>query len=161
MTDYDTERIREADLPEVAKIEAECFAEPWSISSLKLYLGKDAYAVVAKDTNGSILGYGGMVLAPGEGQIINLAVRAEQRQKGIGSRLLQSLLQKAEDLSLESVSLEVRVSNQKAISLYQRFGFRTSGIRKHFYRHPAEDAAVMNISLRKEASSAEGKQNQE
>ena len=126
----------------IAELERLCFAEPWSEHALGLLLTADAVGMVAL-RGAEVLGYGGMLLAPGEGQITNVAVRPEARRLGIGKAILSELLQEADKRDLELVSLEVRVSNQPAIRLYEGFGFEVAGVRKHFYRHPAEDALVM------------------
>lgn len=134
-------------IPAVAEIERLCFAEPWSERALELYLGNGAFAMAAFAEGGAAVGYGGMLLAPDEGQILNLAVRPEARRQGVGSAILSALLDEAKRRELELVSLEVRVSNQAAIDLYQRFGFAIAGTRKRFYRRPAEDALVMICKL--------------
>ncbi len=134
-------------IPAVAEIERLCFAEPWSEHALELYLGNGAFAMAALAESGTAVGYGGILLAPDEGQILNLAVRPEARRQGAGSAILSALLDEARKRELESVSLEVRVSNQAAIALYKRFGFAVAGTRKRFYRRPAEDALVMVCKL--------------
>ena len=130
-------------IPAAAELERQCFAEPWSEHSLELYLGGDAVAFAALSESGAPAGYAGMLVAADEGQILNLAVCPEARRRGVGGSLLAALLKEAKKRELTSVSLEVRVSNEAAKRLYERFGFRAVGIRKHFYRHPAEDALVM------------------
>lgn len=130
-------------IPAVAGIERICFAEPWSENALELFAGDGAFAFAAVSRDRVPLGYAGMLIAADEGQLLNLAVLPEARRQGIGAALLSALLSEAERRGLRSVSLEVRVSNQAAIRLYERFGFRSVGVRKHFYRHPAEDASVM------------------
>ena len=129
-------------LPEIAVLESVCFAEPWSEKALELFLGDRATAFAAVE-NDRVLGYIGMLLAPGEGQILNLAVFPEKRGRGIAKGLVARLIAEAQAHGLESLSLEVRVSNTPAIGLYESFGFWKAGLRKHFYRHPAEDALVM------------------
>ena len=129
-------------LPGVAELEALCFSDPWSENALKLLTGPDAFGMVAIE-NGQILGYGSMLIAPDEGQILNLAVHPDHRRAGLGRMILNRLLAEAISRKLGQVSLEVRVSNIAALSLYRSFGFSVEGRRPHFYQKPAEDAFVM------------------
>ncbi|MBE6633783.1 MAG: ribosomal-protein-alanine N-acetyltransferase [Ruminococcaceae bacterium] len=134
-------------LSEVAEIEALCFAEPWSANALRLLTGESGFGVVALNEEARILGYGGMLIAPDEGQITNIAVHPDHRRLGVGHAILSALEQEALDRGLEQLSLEVRVSNLAAISLYERHGFEAAGRRRGFYRHPTEDGLVMLLHL--------------
>ena len=145
-TNLHAERLTSADLPAVAEIERLCFAEPWSERSLEFLL-TDAAVAFAVHSNGSPIAYGGMLLAPGEGQITNIAVHPGFRRLGAGRIVLQALLAEATSLRLEQVCLEVRESNLPASALYLGAGFQPVGIRKRFYKNPSEDAIVMVKTL--------------
>ena len=135
--------IQPEHLPAIAALEALCFAEPWSEKALGLLLTDQATGFAATDDRGAVIGYGGMLLAPDEGQILNLAVSPGYRRQGVGAALLSALLAEADRRGLSTLSLEVRVSNQPAVALYERAGFTVAGRRRHFYKNPAEDAWVM------------------
>ena len=135
--------IQPEHLPAIAALEALCFAEPWSEKALGLLLTDQATGFAATDDRGAVIGYGGMLLAPDEGQILNLAVSPDYRRKGVGAALLSALLAEADRRGLSTLSLEVRVSNQPAVALYERAGFTVAGRRRHFYKSPTEDAWVM------------------
>lgn len=137
------ERLREEMLPSVAELERLCFAEPWSVRSLGLLLTEEAAGVAICSGSGEVVAYGGILWAADEGQILNLAVHPDFRRQGFGAAVLSELLRMAAERGCREVSLEVRISNRAAIALYERAGFSTAGIRRHFYRNPAEDAAVM------------------
>ncbi len=139
-------RVKKEHLPAIAALETVCFPEPWSADALNLFLKEEAVAFAALE-NGDLLGYIGMLLAPGEGQILNLAVFPKARRRGVAKGLVARLIAEAAARGLGSLSLEVRVSNAPAIRLYESFGFGVAGLRKNFYRHPAEDALVMVKSL--------------
>ena len=141
--------LAEEHLSEVAELERLCFSEPWSEKSLTLLLGDMALGVVCV-LDGRVLAYGGMLLAPDEGQITNVAVHPSCRRCGYGRAVTEALLQSAQERELEQVALEVRASNQPAIALYQAFGFEVLGTRKRFYRQPTEDALVMVKTMGKE-----------
>ena len=139
-------KIENAHLCEVAEIERECFAEPWSASALELLVSDAATGAVCTES-GRVVAYGGMLWAPDEGQITNIAVRAEHRGRGYGGAVLDCLLREARARRCETVSLEVRESNRAAIALYEKRGFFVAGKRKRFYKNPAEDALVMILEL--------------
>lgn len=134
-------RMEAAHLAEVAELERLCFSSPWSEQALSLYL-TDGVAFVAVE-DGAVLAYGGLLPAPGEGEITNLAVHPTARRRGFGGRILDALLQEATDRSLSHLALEVRVSNAPAIALYRSRGFLTVGLRRRFYSAPVEDAYTM------------------
>ena len=140
-------RLAKEHLPAVAKLERQCFSEPWSEHALELFLEENAVAMVSVSDDGTILGYGSMLFAPDEGQLVNLAVLPTARRQGIGKQILSALIEEAKTRGAETISLEVRVSNAAAIALYEHFGFRSVGIRRHFYRQPVQDAAVMVCDL--------------
>ncbi len=129
-------------IKEIARLEKECFSTPWSEQTIE-----DAYKTgtrffVAEKGN-SVLGYVGISAILDEGYITNIAVFPEARQQGVASALLNSLFEFAKENSLSFISLEVRESNNAAISLYNKFGFKTEGKRKSFYSSPQEDALIM------------------
>ena len=144
--EFEILKVDRKHLPEIAELEAACFTEPWSENALNLFLGEEAVAFAAVE-NGKLLGYIGMLLAPDEGQILNLAVFPKARKRGVAKALVARLLQEAESRKLAMLSLEVRVSNLPAIRLYESVGFQTAGIRKGFYHHPVEDGLVMLKTL--------------
>lgn len=78
-----------------------------------------------------------------EAHITLLAVDLDHQRQGLGQALLYCLLKAAHDRGLERATLEVRVSNQAAIALYQKFGFQTAGRRKRYYADTGEDALVL------------------
>ena len=139
---FEIVKVDRAHLSEIAALEKICFAEPWSEQALNLFLKEDAVAFAALE-NGKVLGYIGLLLAPGEGQILNLAVFPAARGQGVAKGLIAGVIAEAQARGLDTLSLEVRGSNTPAVRLYQSFGFSIAGTRKGFYRHPAEDALVM------------------
>ncbi len=140
-------RMTAVHLSEIAALEALIFSEPWSESALRLLLSPDAVGYVCVGEE-QVLGYGGMLYAPGEGQITNIAVCPKARRRGIARAILEALTDDAAEHGAEQISLEVRASNTAAIALYESSGFSVVGRRKNFYRRPAEDALVMIKSLK-------------
>ena len=143
-----------ADLEGTAALEKLCFHQPWSASSLEL-LTKEGIGVGYLCTKASpltetpvVTAYGGMLIAVDEGQITNVAVHPEYRGQGLGLAIVQALIKHAKAERLASITLEVRVSNDPAISLYRKVGFVEVGRRKGFYTKPTEDALIMELKLK-------------
>ncbi len=143
-----------ADLEGTAALEKLCFHQPWSASSLEL-LTKDGIGVGYLCTQLSplsetplVTAYGGMMIAVDEGQITNVAVHPDHRGQGLGLAIVQALIKHAKSERLATISLEVRVSNTPAISLYRKVGFVEVGRRKGFYIRPTEDALIMELKLK-------------
>jgi len=139
--------MEERHVEDIAELERLCFSEPWSRESLKLLCGEDFPSVVL-ELCGSAVGYIGSQKVLDELQITNVAVHPDHRGKGLGSALLEEFLAMAERLSIATVSLEVRVSNTAALSLYEKFGFLRVGTRRGFYKNPREDAIIMVKELK-------------
>ncbi len=134
--------MTKADASVIAKLEMEIFAEPWSEKSLLKFLEHDyAYFYVAENC-GEIAGYIGSYEAGDSMDITNVAVFPYYRRKGIAGSLVKTVVQNAKEKSCEVVSLEVRESNDNAIRLYEREGFKAVGIRKNFYSKPTENAII-------------------
>ena len=140
------EKLTAAHLPQVAELEAVCFADPWSEKALELLLLDGAYGAVCLQ-EGRVVAYGGVLWAPDEGQITNIATHPDSRRCGMGAAVLEHLIEVAKARGCEQLSLEARVSNLPAIALYERYGFLKMGLRRGFYKHPTEDAYVMCLSL--------------
>ena len=134
-----------SDLPEIIRIERSSFADPWSDRMLREELeNSDAVFFTAKDAN-RILGYiSGQQLAD-EFYINNIAVREDRRKQGVGSALLGRMIETAKTNGCVFITLEVRVSNKTARSLYESFGFIPLGERKDYYEHPRENAVIYTL----------------
>ena len=139
--------LQSSHLEGVAEIERLCFAEPWSQQALALLLQDANLGVIALDEQGTPIGYGGLLTVLDEGQITNIAVHPNFRGMGVGKAILEKLIFESENRGIREISLEVRQSNHPAKALYQSHGFEIAGVRKGFYRHPAEDGLVMILSL--------------
>ncbi len=143
-----------ADIEAVLPMEQELFGdESWSRQMLEGELAeqpRSRYYVVADD-DGVITGYGGLLLAGAQADVLTLAVAADRWGQGTGSALLEALLAEAERRGCTQVFLEVRIDNERAQRLYRRYGFTQIGIRKGYYQPSGTDALVM----RRDGGSAE------
>jgi len=145
-----TVSIRDAapgDLPRVIEVERACFTLPWSPASFRSLLGRDRVRFLVAHQEGTLLGHGVLWWVAREGELANLAVAPEARRRGVGALLLERLLAEAEKSGVRAVFLEVRASNDRAIALYRRRGFREVGRRRDYYSQPREDARVFRLDL--------------
>ena len=139
--------LKNEDVLMVAEIEKECFSKPWSEEAIKTAINDDlSHFIVAKIGN-EVVGYGGMYSVMGEGYIYNIAVKRKYRKFGIGTNIVNELVNYSKIKSLNFLSLEVRKSNTPAINLYSNCGFEKVGNRKNFYTNPLEDAIIMTKFL--------------
>lgn len=139
-------RASREDIPALCALERECFSEPWSERGFEDFFALDYTAAFAAvdDGSGDIVGYAGMYLSGGDGDITNIAVTESFRRKGVGSALIDALKSVP---GIERLLLEVRESNTAARTLYEKRGFSVDGIRKNFYSSPRENAVLMSIEI--------------
>ncbi len=140
-----TRVMRLDDVDQVAHMETICFPTPWSKQSFISEIEDNPCArYIVATQNDAIVGYGGMWMIIGEAHITNIAVRPDHRRKGIGQKILTAMMELCyEELAIKEMTLEVRVSNIPAQSLYEAFGFITEGRRKKYYEDNGEDALIM------------------
>lgn len=135
--------MEEEDLAAVAALEAASFSEPWSLAGFREAIESPDMEYLTAYAGDTLAGYGGYVRSFEEACITNFAVEPSMRRSGIGSFLLDALLEYGRQQGIERFTLEVRVSNEPAIRLYEKYGFRSVGTRKNFYSFPKEDAYIM------------------
>lgn len=135
--------MTDEDLSEVCAIEQETFSDPWSEEDFcnSMKEANNTYLVV--EIEGMIAGYCGYWGICEEGYIYNVAVKKEYRRHHIGYQMMKALLEDATSRGITSLTLEVRISNEPAILLYEGLGFERAGVRKDFYSKPKEDAVIM------------------
>ena len=132
-----------SDVDEVYAIEKETFSDPWSKASFVESMEEENNHYLLVTVDGGIVGYCGYWGIAGEGYIYNVAVKASHMRQGIGQRMLEELIKQAVDRGIDSLTLEVRQSNEAAIRLYKKLGFIEAGVRRDFYTKPVEDALIM------------------
>lgn len=130
-------------LEQVAAIETECFSHPWSKQSLAEEINNDTSFFLAACEKEKVVGYIGMSVVIDEGYIFNVAVSKPFRNRGIASALINELITYSKKNNFSFITLEVRQSNEKARSLYSKFGFIKVGERKNYYSDPVESAILM------------------
>ncbi|PGT80374.1 ribosomal-protein-alanine N-acetyltransferase [Bacillus sp. AFS040349] len=139
--------VRE-DIEEVYQIECQSFSAPWTKESLYYELEQNLFAkYLVVELDGKVVGYCGLWVIMDDAQITNIAVHPEYRGRNIGEALLRFTIQLSREMNAKRLSLEVRVSNHIAQSLYKKVGFLPGGIRKRYYTDNQEDALVMWVNL--------------
>lgn len=116
---------------------------PWSPEDFADLLNHSYCTYLVAEAEGQVVGSCGMRAVCGEGNIDNVVVAKEFRGQGIAQKLMKELITLGESEGVEAFTLEVRVSNQAAIRVYEKVGFVFEGIRPGFYDKPREDAMIM------------------
>ncbi len=131
-----------SDIPAVHELEVATFPQPWAtgIFQEELLQPQRSY-LVASTERGELAGYAGLLWVVDEAHVTTIAVAEPYRGRGIGTRLMLRLIDEALALGARHLTLEVRMSNQPAQTLYRRFGLAPVGVRKSYYGD--EDALVM------------------
>jgi ribosomal-protein-alanine N-acetyltransferase len=133
-----------ADIPAVHDIERASFPVPWPAYAFRQELETNRlarYLVVRAGPR--TVAYGGIWLMVDEAHVTTFAVLPSWRRKGVGGRLMLALIDLAHEVGARELTLEVRLSNIAARTLYGRFGFRPVGVRPRYYSDNGEDALIM------------------
>lgn len=131
-------------IDDVLVIESLSFKTPWTRDAFMMELTNNKcslYRVLID--NDKVVAYGGMWILLDEGHITNIAVHPEYRGNGFGDKIVEDLILSAKGKGVISMTLEVRVSNISAISLYRKHGFEEVAIRKGYYQDTNEDGIIM------------------
>lgn len=136
------------DVAAVVELERAVFGDPWSQRSFHELLDFDHIrGFVVGDGEGGLAGYAFCSCVAEDGEILNVAVAPALRRRGIGRVLIDACLAWLAERGAAKVFLEVRRSNEAAISMYGGYGFETVGLRRGYYRRPTEDAVTMALDL--------------
>jgi ribosomal-protein-alanine N-acetyltransferase len=142
----DIRRLTYADLPQVVATERRAFPTPWSLAMFVLELSKPSgiclAAEIVEGSERELVGYLICSRYDTVWHVMNIAVDPDRHRHGIATAMLAALLRVIGD-SEAQVTLEVRPSNTGAIALYERFGFRSAGVRRRYYQDTGEDAVIM------------------
>ncbi len=135
-------------MPQIAEIEKASIPQPWSEAAFADALAQENAVTLVAETDGEIAGFITGVFLFDNADIYSVATDEKFRKKGIGGKLLQAFFDMLPS-EVETVGLEVRESNSAAISLYEKHGFESVGLRKNFYEHPRENAVLYTKQLKK------------
>lgn len=139
-------KMESRDLHQVAAIEESLFSDPWSENAFRDTLDqKEADFIVAVNEQEEVIGYCGAYRALDEAEIVNVAIRKSDQNRGAGARMVQALIEEEKKKGVCIFILEVRESNLSAQRCYEKLGFKGLGIRKNFYDCPKENALIMQL----------------
>ena len=139
-------RMRRRHLRKILSIESRVYPRPWSASLfLSEMTQRNARSYIVARSGGEVVGYAGMMFTGYEAHVTNIAVDPDFHGRKVGTRLLLTLITEAIARACERVSLEVRVTNTIAQTMYGKFGFHVVGLRKGYYIETHEDALVMEV----------------
>jgi ribosomal-protein-alanine N-acetyltransferase len=136
-------RLGLSDLDAIDAIEQRAYATPWSRSMFASELGKRSSICLGAFEGERLIGYIVNARYVDAWHVMNVAVDPDYRRRGIASRLFERLFELTADDERRGYTLEVRVSNADAISLYEKLGFERRGVRPGYYTDNREDALIM------------------
>ena len=142
--------MQQADIMEVAELERQVQAFPWTAGHFTdaLKAGYDAW--VLRGDDGELLGFCLLMAAPDVMHLLVIAVRRSQHRRGLGTVLLRWCEARARAFQVPGLLLEVRPSNESALAFYAKHGFAKIGVRRNYYPAPygaREDAFVMKKEI--------------
>jgi ribosomal-protein-alanine N-acetyltransferase len=130
-----------SDLPRVVAIERRAFPTPWSLSMFVLELSKSDGICLGAWLDGTLTAFLICARYDEAYHLMNIAADPAHRREGLGRELIDTLIERTG--ADANITLEVRVSNLAAITLYERYGFRSVGTRRRYYSDTGEDAIIM------------------
>lgn len=134
--------LRREHVAPIAELEWSLFSYPWDEASIESERNNPLSLWLTACDGDTVVGYVGSQSVLGESDMMNLAVAPAYRRQGIARRLVETLIHELE-VDNHCLTLEVRASNEAAISLYQGLGFRQVGRRPRYYQRPTEDALIL------------------
>lgn len=160
MAEADVRELRVADVPRVVDLEQQLFGlSAWTEAMVReelaapgrWYVGVDGDDLVrgtpSLTPTSRLVAYAGLWFDGDDAQVMTIGVAPGSQRRGLGSLLLDALVERSRQLGARSVLLEVRVDNDPAIALYERFGFTVLGRRRRYYQPEGVDAWTMHLRL--------------
>lgn len=136
-------KMTDVHVSQIGELEKRCFCDPWSEKSIAAELQNPLSLWLVAVDGQKVLGYVGSQSVLGEADMMNVAVDPDFRRRYIGQKLIEQLVNLLGEAGVHSLSLEVRVTNESAIALYEKLGFVQVGRRPNYYRNPKEDALIL------------------
>jgi ribosomal-protein-alanine N-acetyltransferase len=147
-TDVVVRPMREADVATVVAIETETFSSPWQEDTFAGLLDRPGVELLVMESPAAgVIGYAVLWCVLDQAELANVAITSKWRGRGLGRRLIGSVIEAAQERGIAKVFLEVRASNDRAANIYRGFGFTEVGLRRGYYSDPDEDARIMMATL--------------
>ena len=142
-------QMNDAHIGQIEELERCCFSDPWSRAMLEPELSNPLSLWLVAVCDGQVVGYVGSQSVLDGADMMNIAVSPEYRRQGVAKALVNELIAYLSKNDVIALLLEVRVSNEPAITLYEKMGFQQVGRRPNYYRNPREDALILRKELHK------------
>ncbi len=142
-------KMTAATAPLAARLEEKLFSHPWREADFMASLSDQSRCFLTAMDDDVLVGYCGLQAAGDQGDVLTIGVDPDRRRRGIGQILMKSLIQKAIQMEVQSLFLEVRESNESARGLYEKLGFQLAGKRPGYYKDPAEDGLIYVLEVQK------------
>lgn len=135
------------DLDRVRRLNDESGLSPWPVEDYVTFRERSDAALTVVRRGEVVVGFALTLRVGAEMELLKLAVSREDRGRGVGRTLLETCVSEGRRRGCVACYLEVRAGNEAAVRFYRRLGFRTTGIRRNYYRDPVEDAILMSREL--------------
>ena len=145
-------RLDTKDVRDLMSLEGMCFAYRWTEEQFLLGLGKSAFRVLGIRRKGVLAAYIAYSVIEDEMEILNLAVHPDYRRQGLAERLLSESFKDCVESNVSKSFLDVKASNEPALGLYRKFGYKQVGVRKKYYPDTREDALLFRYDFRESNS---------
>ncbi len=132
-----------SNIEQLVKLDRECLGGIWTLEGYRRELESPNSSFLILITDYKLVGFGCYWAVLEEAHITLLAINIDYQGQGLGQLLLYKLIEDAVKKKLERATLEVSVSNKRAIELYEKFGFKIAGRRKNYYPTTGEDALIL------------------
>ena len=139
--------MAEAQVGQIAALEAETFSLPWDEASIRRELTNRLSLWLVALEDETVLGYVGSQTVFEETDILNVCTAPAARRQGVAEALMTELEKQLAPKGVEKIALEVRASNEPAIALYKKLGYTRVGLRRGYYEKPREDALVLQKTV--------------
>lgn len=137
-------RFQNSDVESVIEIENRCFSRPWKYSDLDYEVNSNPYAqIYVMEENEKVIGFYDLWVIFENAELARIAVLPEYQYCGFGNSLMQHMEQTAMDNGCETIALEVRVSNEKAINMYEKYGFIKINVKEKYYDNGEDGYRMM------------------
>lgn len=136
-----------SDVEELIELEGLCFEYRWTRDQFLLGLESGAYRIIGVRRKSLLAGYMAFSMIEDEMEILNLAVHPDYRRQGLGEALLARSFEICAAEGITKSFLDVKVSNDPALALYRKFGYKKIGVRKKYYPDTREDALLFRYDF--------------
>ena len=139
-------QMQEKDLDEIILIENELFTSPRNKEQFLYEINENEFSrSFVLEINNEVIAYGMMWFLFENADITNIAVKKKYQKQGYGLKMLKHLIKEAINNNCEFIHLEVRINNKEAINLYNKMGFETVRIRKHYYEDGSDAYDMIKV----------------